>query len=349
MLRDNTLNTLKKFEMKRYYLTILICCVLFTNCNNYKGGNKNVSITQIEWESITEQVYPKAIKLPTLCNIENMVALDSFILLENRLMEPCFVLWNCTDSEEFFSFGKEGSGPNDFLRTAMSVQGSDKNNFRIWNGNVIRKYQYKADSLTFDTQKVDWPYAGFYQRLFAINDTLYCGYKSSPHETGIHLLNINTGKSYDSISVNEGYFDNKIMPYELTFQIQQDKLVVGRIRFNQIEVYQIDREENKLSPLFTINYKAASPENPTKDGACYMKSINTDNDFFYMLNQDTEHSGKETYLDIYTWEGKPVKRLQLNDLYLDGVLFNDVLYLKKFTDDDNLYSLPLSSCGLPLN
>ena len=221
--------------MKRIYLTIFLCCILLSSCNNLKTGNKNVPITQIEWDNITERVTLEAIKLPTLCNIENMAALDSFILLENRLMDPCFVLWDRVNSEKFFSFGEEGNGPEDFLPTAMLVQSTEKNNFRIWNGNSIRKYQYKGDSLTFDTQKLDCPYVGFYQRFFAINDTLYCGYKASPHETGIHLLNINTGKSYDSITVNEGYFDNKIMPYDLTFQVQQDKLVVGRIRFNQID------------------------------------------------------------------------------------------------------------------
>lgn len=163
--------------MKRIYLTILLYCILLSSCNNFKTGDKNVPITQIEWDNITERVTLEAIKLPTLCNIENMAALDSFILLENRLMEPCFVLWNRIDPGKFFSFGEEGGGPKDFLPTAMFVQSSEKNYFRIWNGNSIRKYQYKEDSLTFDTKKLDWPYVGFYQRLFAINDTLYCGYK----------------------------------------------------------------------------------------------------------------------------------------------------------------------------
>ena len=178
--------------MKRIYLTIFLCCILLSSCNNLKTGNKNVPITQIEWDNITERVTLEAIKLPTLCNIENMAALDSFILLENRLMEPCFVLWDRVNSEKFFSFGEEGNGPEDFLPTAMLVQSTEKNNFRIWNGNSIRKYQYKGDSLTFDTQKLDCPYVGFYQRFFAINDTLYCGYKASPHETGIHLLKFPT-------------------------------------------------------------------------------------------------------------------------------------------------------------
>lgn len=93
---------------------------------NLKTGNKNVPITQIEWDNITERVTLEAIKLPTLCNIENMAALDSFILLENRLMEPCFVLWDRVNSEKFFSFGEEGNGPEDFLPTAMLVQSTEK-------------------------------------------------------------------------------------------------------------------------------------------------------------------------------------------------------------------------------
>jgi hypothetical protein len=112
--------------MKRIYLTIFLCCILLSSCNNLKTGNKNVPITQIEWDNITERVTLEAIKLPTLCNIENMAALDSFILLENRLMEPCFVLWDRVNSEKFFSFGEEGNGPEDFLPTAMLVQSTEK-------------------------------------------------------------------------------------------------------------------------------------------------------------------------------------------------------------------------------
>lgn len=112
--------------MKRIYLTIFLCCILLSSCNNLKTGNKNVPITQIEWDNITERVTLEAIKLPTLCNIENMAASDSFILLENRLMEPCFVLWDRVNSEKFFSFGEEGNGPEDFLLTAMLVQSTEK-------------------------------------------------------------------------------------------------------------------------------------------------------------------------------------------------------------------------------
>lgn len=112
--------------MKRIYLTIFLCCILLSSCNNLKTGNKNVPITQIEWDNITERVTLEAIKLPTLCNLENMAALDSFILLENRLMEPCFVLWDRVNSEKFFSFGEEGNGPEDFLPTAMLVQSTEK-------------------------------------------------------------------------------------------------------------------------------------------------------------------------------------------------------------------------------
>lgn len=112
--------------MKRIYLTIFLCCILLSSCNNLKTGNKNVPITQIEWDNITERVTLEAIKLPTLCNIENMAALDSFILLENRLMEPCFVLWDRVNSEKFFSFGEEGNGPEDFLPTVMLVQSTEK-------------------------------------------------------------------------------------------------------------------------------------------------------------------------------------------------------------------------------
>lgn len=327
--------------MKEIY-GVVLCLFLLASCNG-KSQKSSLAINAIDWESKTEAVTPQAVPLPTLCNIEYMQAGDSFILLQNDKMEPCFTLWDLSDSRHYFSFGQIGNGPDDFLTTANLVGGQRSRAFRIWNDNEIRTYLWDGkDSLSCKRQQMNKKIlAGGYQRLHALNDTLYCGYKLLPHETGVELLNVASGEIYDRIGVDEGYFEDKSMPYDLTFCVYQDKLVVGRMRFNQIEVYRIDTERMKILPLFVINYKGGSPENPMKDGACYMKQINADDACFYMLNQDTGRPGKETYIDIYTWEGKAVKRLKLDALYLEGVLADGVFYLKKFTDDDNLYRLPV--------
>jgi hypothetical protein len=57
------------------------------------------------------------------------------------------------------------------------------------------------------------------------------------------------------------------------------------------------------------------------------------------LNQNTKNKGEETWLDIYEWNGKPFKRIILDDLYLQMVLLDSCLYLKKYSDDDNIYRL----------
>lgn len=35
------------------------------------------------------------------------------ILLQNDKMEPCFTLWDLSDSRHYFSFGQIGNGPDD--------------------------------------------------------------------------------------------------------------------------------------------------------------------------------------------------------------------------------------------
>ena len=307
-------------------------------------GETDRLIDRIDWDSIGLEAEPEAIPLPTLCNVDELIAVDSFLLVKNDRMDPMFLLWNMRNREQYKQFGSIGNGPGELLRSALPVYGSNHGAFNVLNSNKLRTYKMTGDSLEFEERTINGNEIGLYQCFYALNDTLYCGYRFSPHETGVHLLNINTQKSYDSIFVAKEYNINK--RYILNCCAYKDKLVIGRVRFNQIETYHIDADAKKFSPLFTINYKGSSPEKPIEDGACYMNSINADDHYFYMLNQDTEKPGEQTYLDIYTWEGKPVKRLRLNNLFLTGVLLEGKFYLKEYRDDDNLYVLTMADWGI---
>ena len=107
-------------------------------CEEFMEENPDIKVNYIAYDSSEKQKWMTLYAsgdAPTISimdpvdiqeNIENMAALDSFILLENRLLEPCFVLWDRVNSEKFFSFGEEGNGPEDFLPTAMLVQSTEK-------------------------------------------------------------------------------------------------------------------------------------------------------------------------------------------------------------------------------
>ncbi|MDO3389133.1 hypothetical protein Q3C19_01445 [Bacteroides sp. ET489] len=97
--------------MKEIY-GVVLCLFLLASCNG-KSQKSSLAINAIDWESKTEAVTPQAVPLPTLCNIEYMQMGDSFILLQNDKMEPCFTLWDLSDSRYYFSFGQIGNGPDD--------------------------------------------------------------------------------------------------------------------------------------------------------------------------------------------------------------------------------------------
>lgn len=329
--------------MKKWYFAFLCLCLLY-GCKQ-KANESSELVNRIDWASLETKVQPAPIPLPALCNVEELMAVDSFLLMKNKRMEPMFLLWNMKNPRQYIQFGTIGSGPKELLPIAMPLYGPNKGKFRVLNNYSLRTYRLVGDSLDFDEQAINGNEIGFYQRFYALNDTLYCGYRLSHHETGVHLMNIYTQESYDSVSVAEGLRD-KPMRYLLNFCVYKDKLIIGRVLFNQIEVYHVDAEAKKFSPLFTVNFKGASPEKPMKNGACYMNSINADDHYFYMLNQDTEKPGKQTYMDIYTWEGEAVKRLRLDAFYKEGVLLDGKFYLRKYADDDNLYVLSIDDLGL---
>lgn len=330
---------MKKKRIKTISVGVFILFALILVGCKVKNNKTPLVVSNIEWENITEQRIPKALPLPLMCNIDEMIALDSSLLLRNNGLETVFTVLSTPECENYMSFGTLGSGPGELLPTAMVLHGYNSNGIRVFDNNSIKKYINEGDSIILAEEV---PYNGepnFYQQIYAITDSLGCAYKASPKETGVHLINIYTLESYDCVTVDQGYFDDKKMPYALTFSVYKDRLIIGRMKFNQIEMYHIDMEKKKLFPLFVVNYKNASPDYINQKGACYMKDINADEYYFYMLNQDTDRPGEETYIDVYTWEGKPVKRLQLDALYLRGVLLNGIFYLKKRTDDDHLYIL----------
>lgn len=317
----------------------IVFALLLAGCKPGNGNSASKNTDGTNWEAITEEVKPCPKPLPMICNIEEMTPFGSDLLLKSDKTDFAFVVLR-PDLEYYIPFGTYGEAPEDLLPTVQLIHGSDKH-IKLYTGYKVKEFGYVNDSIRFVAKADCKVNPDFYQSIYALDDTLCCVYKLAPHETGVHLVNILTQESYDSISVAQGYFDNKDIPYELTCNVYKDKLVIGRKKYNRIELYHIDLVAKKLTPAFSIDHKNASPEHYLKKGACYMNNINTDQNGFYMLNQDTDEPGKRTYIDGYTWDGKPVKRIKLDGLYNHAVLMGRTFYLKKYTDDDNLYTFSL--------
>ena len=100
-------------------------------------------------------------------------------------------------------------------------------------------------------------------------------------------------------------------------------------------------DEKRFVVDYIINYGGDTPDNVTDTSVCYMLDVVADDNYFYLLNQNTKNKGEETYLDIYEWNGKPLRRILLGDLYLQMVLLDNSLYMKKYSDDDHIYRLKI--------
>lgn len=325
----------------RLFLTSFIL-FSFISCTNKENNDYMIMYDEDTWENITVKFTPIPVKLPQIYNIEKISKVQDYILLKNDDTEPLFSLINPKNMAEISSWGNIGQGPKEFSQTAMLVNGNDEY-IRIYDNYSIQKYLYFNDTINYIEKINCKKEPDFLQSIYAINDSLIFGYKYAPHETGLHLMDIKSKNSFSSISVNEGYFDNKDTPYEFNFTVFGDKIILGRTRFNQIELYQIIHNENSIKKLFIINYNHSSPEKIDEEKACYMININADEKYFYMLNQDTDTPGQKTYIDIYSWEGEAIKRIELDDLYLQGILIDNTMYLKNYNDDDNLYVIDFKS------
>lgn len=291
-----------------------------------------------EWNGIVEKGVLNEKMIPFLSNISEMSLYDGSLLLQQEKMDTSFIVWDIKNSsEKYFKFGQIGGGPLDVLRTSLLLHDPDADNVRILDGLSIKTFELRNDSVIFGgREKCDASY-NFYSQISVVEDSLCCVKISSPHDTGLYLMNIYSREVFDSINVNRGYFDDKICPWDFNFCLYNNKIVIGRSKYDQIEVYKLNLLEKRFEVDYILNYNGASPENVNRNSACYMRDIVADDSSFYLLNQKTSHFGKETYVDVYKWDGTPVKRVVLDDLYLQMVLLDGKLYLKKYSDDDHIY------------
>jgi hypothetical protein len=278
--------------------------------------------------------------IPFFSNITEMSLYNKSLLFQQEKLDTSFVIWDIMAfPEKIIKFGQVGSGPSDVLNTSLLLHEPDADIVRVLDGLNIKKFKMVNDSVIFcGTEKCNSSY-NFYNQISVVKDSVCCVKISGPHETGLYLMDIYSRIVYDSISVNQGYFNDQNVPWDFNYCLSNDRVVIGRLRYDQIEVYKLNLAERKFIVDYIINYSDATPENVTNESVCYMSDIVADDKYFYLLNQNTKNKGEETWLDIYEWNGKPFKRIILDDLYLQMVLLDSCLYLKKYSDDDNIYRL----------
>lgn len=328
--------------MKNYIYIFSFISFAICGCGNANNNNSinTINYNQDIWKDITIKSTPEPLKLPQIYDIEKMTKFGKYLLIKNSDVEPTFALLDVNYMKEITSWGYIGQGPNEYLETVLLIDGND-DYIRTFDKYELRKYSLQNDSITclsiIDCNKEP----NFLESIYAINDSLVFGYKYAPHEIGLHLMNIKTQESYTSLTAKEGYFDNKDTPYEFNFTIHKDKIVIGRKHFNQIEIYNIDYRQKTIKEQCIINFNNATANRIKKDRFYYMININADDNYIYTLNQDTDKPGKKTYVDIFSWDGAIVRRIELDDLYLHGVLIDNALYLKSYNNDDYIYRLSL--------
>ena len=329
-----------KFYFKIFFWVLLLSFSHFS-CNDVVNKNVGKLFMKNDWNARVENVVPEEIPIPFLSNIQNISSVDHFLLLHQEKMDSAYSIWNVLPPYNYVRFGQVGNGPADVLPTSTLIEEDVQNRIRVLSGTTIKSFIISGDSVCFVESRSCNSQFNFYRTIHAVSDSVCLVDISGPHQTGLYLLNIYTREIYDSISVDEGYFDCKYVPHEFNFSVNSDRIVLGRARYDQIEVYHFDQDRLKIIPEYVINYNNASTKNVDKSSACYMRDIVSDGTCYYLLNQNTGRPGKETYLDVYTWNGKSVNRMVLDGLYLQMVLLDNKIYLKKYREDDYIYMLSL--------
>ena len=313
----------------------------FSACKKHKNENEQLKIFN-EWSGVVEKGELEKIVIPFLSNISEMSLYNKSLLFQQEKLDTSYVVWNIMDaSGKYVKFGQIGNGPSDVLSTSLLLHEPNASSIRILDGLNIKTYKMENDSIIFQGKENCNSSYNFYNQISVVSDSLCCVKISGPHETGLFLMNVYSRFVHDSISVNQGYFNDQNVPWDFNYCLYNNKVVLARTRYDQIEVYKLNLDEKRFVVDYIINYGGDTPDNVTDTSVCYMLDVVADDNYFYLLNQHTKNKGEETYLDIYELNGKPLRRILLGDLYLQMVLLDNSLYMKKYSDDDHIYRLKI--------
>lgn len=303
---------------------------------------------------------------------------DSFLIFNNfKCPDYYFYAFNIKSGEHIASFCPKGEGPDGFLSSDESVQLIKENDeSKIW----VRDYNKQKIHLINITRSIaqqktvidsvipfEWPKHWQYPLLSVF------------FLDGGEILGIN--QCEDSHSTDKGYtprdlflckgsFDNRIKEYYLYKRpviCQDTRVILEPFEFYN-SVYRIKPDNTKLAiamkmlgQISIVDIKTGEQKNYRMKESLTFPDIEKDiykcrryygtmavsNQYIFALYMDV--AMKDTSLPygshtihVFTWSGKPICKIHVNELIKEMALdiSNDILYA--IDSEDNLYSYDVS-------
>jgi len=320
----------------------IVFLFLFCGCNGRLNRNINHSYDEFP---IVQELLSKPITTIPFGNINGMVVIDTFLVLQNMGESSFFKVYSSLSYEKLFEFAQQGRGLGEFMLPNLVQSSLNNNNHDVWIYDAPRGL-FKVD-LVGSVLSEKFIYKHIDDIFMQDHDALQISFIEN-EIIGFRTLNARFGllKKYDSLPDLVPFSATDIgVPVEDRFKsgvyasfiganLKQRKVfsafrLLPRIEFfdlngNYINTTVYDNEKpniEKIKELYTVR----DPDK-IRDVRMYIEATSYDDRYIYMLFNDITEEilfGDDpslfpnSHILVFNWEGEPVKRI-----VLDKFIFN---------------------------
>lgn len=338
--------------MNKAILLLIITLFFWNSCDN---SDKKIIIYKSEWKKVIP-IKTERIELPEILNVIQLGNIGNKLLIQSENTDTLFYILNTKDLTKIAAYGIKSDGPDGFSNYPQIIFAGDsskKNEFGVFDKQQITILSYD-DGLHRKSNKESIGGYGIYYALFKLTDSIFCIQYADRSSFNIELANLYNYHTYDKISFPEENKDIAPFQNDGTICVYKDKIVYGRIYYDQIDIYKIIKSHTQLQHALTIKSPDASDKNIQKNvqerSYFYTNCICCDDKYIYLLNQEKlpnkKNNEQSSKIDIFDWNGKQVCRLELDIKATWGTLIDNNLFLRSKLDDDAIYCISLKDYSI---
>ena len=328
----------------KIFLAISICLSLISCSQDISIGKKEFE-KEITLSGIN-------IETGTLTNIRELCIKDSFLITLNDRPDSIIQIYKIPSFELFYSFGKKGKGPGEYLFPRLVFNFDDNKIIAIHDPGNQSLWSIKVNETAEVVNKRELKFPDQIPiSRFLIENRFFIYDAFTPTEGEIKTFDLETNKSSTVYSFNEFKQRHKTSAaYEgyLGVNPKSRLLVFMYMYYDRVDILNL---KGKLLHSI-VNVKSEKPQQKTDATSMvyYFGGYFTE-DYIYGIYLNAprqriiEDSGNlNCFIEVFSWEGEPVKRFKLDRMvYLIAVdEANKVIYAKDPLNEDELckYSLP---------